>query len=60
MFHFDRWWDPAVEAQAENRAHRIGEIIGEKPALSADIVGGVATASLHRLGMPKLLHALSS
>jgi len=32
-----------VETQAENRAHRIGGIIGEKPALSADIVDGVAT-----------------
>jgi SNF2 family DNA or RNA helicase len=24
VFLFDRWWNPAVEAQAENRAHRIG------------------------------------
>ncbi len=25
VVHFDRWWNPAVEAQASDRAHRIGQ-----------------------------------
>jgi non-specific serine/threonine protein kinase len=25
VIHFDRWWNPAVEDQAEGRAHRIGQ-----------------------------------
>jgi SNF2 family DNA or RNA helicase len=25
VFHFDRWWNPAVEDQATGRAHRIGQ-----------------------------------
>ena len=25
VFHFDRWWNPAVEHQATDRAFRIGQ-----------------------------------
>ena len=25
VFHLDRWWNPAVERQAEDRTHRIGQ-----------------------------------
>jgi SNF2 family DNA or RNA helicase len=25
VFHFDRWWNPAVENQATDRSHRIGQ-----------------------------------
>lgn len=26
VFHFDRWWNPAVEHQAEDRSHRMGQV----------------------------------
>ncbi len=25
VFHFDRWWNPSVEAQATDRSHRLGQ-----------------------------------
>lgn len=25
VFHLDRWWNPAIEEQADSRAHRIGQ-----------------------------------
>jgi len=27
VFHFDRWWNPAVERQAEDRSHRMGQTL---------------------------------
>lgn len=26
VFHLDRWWNPAIEDQAESRAHRMGQV----------------------------------
>jgi SNF2 family DNA or RNA helicase len=26
VFHFDRWWNPSVERQAEDRSHRLGQM----------------------------------
>ena len=26
VFHLDRWWNPAIEAQADARAHRMGQV----------------------------------
>jgi SNF2 family DNA or RNA helicase len=25
VFHLDRWWNPALEEQADSRAHRMGQ-----------------------------------
>lgn len=27
VFHFDRWWNPAVEIQADDRTHRMGQSV---------------------------------
>lgn len=27
VFHLDRWWNPAVERQAEDRSHRLGQSV---------------------------------
>jgi SNF2 family DNA or RNA helicase len=48
VFHFDRWWNPAVETQAEDRAHRIGQT---RP---------VQVFGLRRLDLPALLRAVGA
>jgi len=35
VFHTDPWWNPAVEAQATDRAHRIGQ---DKPVVSVKLI----------------------
>jgi len=27
VFHLDRWWNPATERQAEDRSHRMGQVV---------------------------------
>ena len=27
VFHLDRWWNPAIERQAEDRSHRYGQTV---------------------------------
>jgi non-specific serine/threonine protein kinase len=35
VFHFDRWWNPAVEQQATDRVHRLGQ---RKPVFVTSLV----------------------
>ncbi|MCW2241766.1 C-terminal helicase domain-containing protein [Azospirillum canadense] len=35
VIHYDPWWNPAVEAQATDRAHRIGQ---DKPVFVHKLV----------------------
>ena len=35
VFHLDPWWNPAVEDQATDRAHRIGQ---DKPVVSCRLI----------------------
>jgi len=39
VIHYDPWWNPAVEEQATNRAHRIGQ---DKPVLVYRLVTGAS------------------
>lgn len=79
VIHFDRWWNPAVENQATDRAFRIGQkknvfvhkfvcqgtveeridqMIEEKNALAADLVGSSSTGEtlLSEMSREELLH----
>jgi SNF2 family DNA or RNA helicase len=50
VFLFDRWWNPAVEDQAINRAHRIGqkETVFVKRFVAQDTIEGRIADVLER------------
>jgi SNF2 family DNA or RNA helicase len=37
VIHYDPWWNPAVESQATDRAHRIGQ---DKPVFVYRLIAG--------------------
>ncbi|WP_280268082.1 DEAD/DEAH box helicase [Nocardia wallacei] len=47
VVHYDRWWNPAVEAQASDRAHRIGQT---RPVTITTLTTGT-TVEEHIAGM---------
>ncbi|MBF6175097.1 DEAD/DEAH box helicase [Nocardia blacklockiae] len=47
VVHYDRWWNPAVEAQASDRAHRIGQT---RPVTVTTLTTGT-TVEEHIAGM---------
>ena len=72
VIHFDRWWNPAVENQASDRAHRIGQKhpVFIHPLISIGTIEQNIHTMLHRKsamadallsgGMEKLLLHLSA
>ena len=71
VVHFDRWWNPAVENQASDRAYRIGQV---KPVwVHPFVCRGTIEENIHRMlegkramadallsgGLEKLLLAMS-
>jgi len=56
VIHYDPWWNPAVEAQATDRAHRIGQ---QKPVFVYKLIAqGTVEERIVRLQEQK--HALAS
>lgn len=55
VFHFDRWWNPAVEQQATDRAHRIGQT--RKVQVHQFICVGTLEERIDKLLTDKLLLA---
>lgn len=55
VFHFDRWWNPAVEQQATDRAHRIGQT--RKVQVHQFICVGTLEERIDKLLQDKLLLA---
>jgi SNF2 family DNA or RNA helicase len=50
VFLFDRWWNPAIEDQAINRAHRLGqtETVFVKRFVTQDTIEGRIAEVLER------------
>lgn len=47
VIHFDRWWNPAVENQASDRAYRLGQ---KNPVLIHPLVcRGTIEENIHRM-----------
>lgn len=55
VFHFDRWWNPAVEQQATDRAHRIGQT--RKVQVHQFVCVGTLEERIDKLLQDKLLLA---
>ena len=56
MIHFDPWWNPAAEAQATDRAHRIGQ---QQPVFVYKLIAeGTVEEKILQLQADK--HALAS
>ena len=55
MIHFDPWWNPAAEAQATDRAYRIGQ---DKPVFVHKLIcSGTVEDRIHQLQQKKALLA---
>ncbi len=47
VIHFDRWWNPAVESQASDRAHRIGQ---QRPVFVHPLMSrGTIEQNIHKM-----------
>ncbi|RJO69479.1 DEAD/DEAH box helicase [Nocardia panacis] len=55
VIHFDRWWNPAVEAQASDRVHRIGQT----RTVSITTLTSATTVEEHIAGMHDRKSALT-
>ncbi len=56
VIHYDPWWNPAVQAQATDRAHRIGQ---ERPVFVYNLVAA-GSVEERMLGLQKQKRALSA
>ncbi len=57
VFHFDRWWNPAIEQQATDRAHRIGQ--KRKVQVHKFVCAGTVEERIDRMLQKKLALAES-